>query len=57
MGCYEEDEVVQILAKGTNTVLYEVKMTAKTCSQMFVRLVFFKYGLEKGTYSHRKKRS
>jgi len=57
MRCYEEGDVVQILAKGTNTVLYEVNITAKTCSQMFVRLVFFKFDLEKGTYSHRKKRS
>lgn len=55
MGCYEDGDVVQILAKGTNTVLYEVNITSKTCPQMFVRLVFFKFGLQKGTYSHRKK--
>lgn len=57
MNCYEQGDVVEILAKGTNTVLYETKITTKTCPQMFVRLAFFKFGLEKGTYSHRKKRS
>lgn len=57
MACYEEGDVVEILAKGTSTVLHETTITAKTCPQMFVRLAFFKFGLEKGTYSHRKKRS
>lgn len=55
MGCYEEGDVVQILAKGTNTVLGEITITHKTCPKMFVRLVFFKMNLIKGTYTARKK--
>lgn len=55
--CYEEGDVVEILAKGTSTVLGEIKIRARTCPQMFARLVFFTMQLEKGTYSHRKKRT
>lgn len=57
ISCYQEGDIVQILAKGTNTVLYEDRITSKMCGQMFARFAFFKYGLEKGTYSHRRKRS
>ena len=45
MGCYEEGDVVQILAKGTNTVLGEITITHKTCPKMFVRLEIFKLNL------------
>ena len=55
--CYQEGDIVEILARGTFTVLGEIKINSKTCPQMFARLVFFKMQLEKGTYSHRKKRS
>lgn len=56
MTCYNAGDVVQVLVKGTEAVIGEITIHSKTCPKVFHIMVSHLLNLEKGTYSHRRKR-
>lgn len=56
MSCYDAGDIVEILVKGSQTVLGEVEIHSKTCPKILAMMVWYKMSLEKGAYTHRKKR-